>query len=366
MSYQLETYDSSLKLSVTFICLILLSSLVLVGSNLEVLSIVSKFATYSVVILLFLIYLSKVHRTYSLDWKIFFLSLLSIWMGVRSINIYGFGLFIQSFLLLISCFFLYNFKKSFPIDTALNISGYFFIILSFTHFYIYPIFINTNYIGVCGLIFLVSFLSQKKIIPYFLSLICIIIIIFSGTRSVLLGILIAFFIYRVLKLGLKMRFFSLIALGAAIFLFIHYGVYDYLNSDSFAQLVIDKTGKRLESGRVEIWTLILARMDISDYIIGFGGGTNYINIIGSELSAHSGYIYILSSYGMVGLILFLAALLSTALSMLNQKYYYSFILFVALVFRELFEVTLIHNSFPIALFFWAFLSNGYIDRSKAT
>lgn len=363
MSYQTNFYSSS-NVIVLLILSFLTIAISLVGLSYEPLVVLARGMTYSLTGFLILCYLYRGGFNVKIEKSLFFFFLLVCWVGVRAKNIYGLGLFLQTLLLFLSAFVLRNLNFSFKVDKAILIGAFFYTLMAFIHFFVTPIFANSNYIGVCGLIFLVIFFSKQTKFFYIFSLMCLGFIVLSGTRSAILGLVVGYFLFKIFNLQKALRYLSLFFLIVITILFFKSGLYDYLNSEDFAQLVIDKTGKRLESGRFEIWELIFSNMSFSNYIVGLGGGTDYEAIIGSKLSAHSGYVYIISSYGIVGLFLFAMASLFSIIRLFKNEYYFSFLLFVALLFREFFEVTLLHNSFPIALFFWAFLSNGYLDQLR--
>lgn len=363
MSYQTNFYSSS-NVIVLLILSFLTIAISLVGLSYEPLVVLARGMTYSLTGFLILCYLYRGGFNVKIEKSLFFFFLLVCWVGVRAKNIYGLGLFLQTLLLFLSAFVLRNLNFSFKVDKAILIGAFFYTLMAFIHFFVTPIFANSNYIGVCGLIFLVIFFSKQTKFFYIFSLMCLGFIVLSGTRSAILGLVVGYFLFKIFNLQKALRYLSLFFLIVITILFFKSGFYDYLNSEDFAQLVIDKTGKRLESGRFEIWELIFSNMSFSNYIVGLGGGTDYEAIIGSKLSAHSGYVYIISSYGIVGLFLFAMASLFSIIRLFKNGYYFSFLLFVALLFREFFEVTLLHNSFPIALFFWAFLSNGYLDQLR--
>lgn len=69
----------------------------------------------------------------------------------------------------LSAFVLRNLNFSFKVDKAILIGAFFYTLMAFIHFFVTPIFANSNYIGVCGLIFLVIFFSkQTKFFIFFL------------------------------------------------------------------------------------------------------------------------------------------------------------------------------------------------------
>lgn len=363
MNYQENFYNSS-NIIILIVLSFLTLSISLVGLVYEPLVILARAMAYSSVVFLIIFYLYKSDFIFKFEGNLFFLFLLVIWVGLRTNNIYGLGLLLQTIFLFLGAFILRNINFMYKVDKALVIGAFLFLFIASTHFFVTPVFNNTNYIGVCGLIFFVIFASRQTKFFYILAFLCLILIFLSGTRSAILGLVVGYFLFKIFNFKGLLRFFLIFSLVIICILFFNSGYYDYLNSDAFAQAVIDKTGKRLESGRFEIWDLIFSRMDFFDYMFGLGGGTNYESILGSKLSAHSGYVYIISSYGVVGLFLFLMASILSLIELFRNKYYFSFLLFVALLFREIFEVTLLHNSFPIALLFWVFISNGYLDKFR--
>ena len=363
MQFSRNHYNSS-----NILIIVLLScfttSISLVGLDSDVLSTIARILTYIVVIFLLVLNFYPTYSQSNIENRFVFLLLLAVWVGMRASNLYGIGLFFQALLLFLGALALSNINFFNKIDKALYVGGVAYICLAFAHFLISPIFLNTNYIGACGLLFCVYFLSRKTRTCNFFAIGCLLFILLSGTRSALLGLMLSLFIYYAFTQKFIIKYFILLLILVLTLFFLQQGYFDYLNSDSFAELVLNKTGKRIESGRFDIWMSIFSQMNLTDYIIGLGGGLDYEQIIRSKLSAHSGYVYIISSYGIIGLLLFSLASLFSLVHLFQKGYFYSFLLVTALLFREFFEVTLLHNSFPIALFFWAFLSNGYLDKNK--
>lgn len=361
MKYLKKNFNIS-NLVLFFILVLFTCSISLIGFNNESIISIARISTYSLAVFLIILFLSTTTTSIKIDNRILFFFFLIFWVGLRAENLYGLGLLFQTFLLFSSMLILKNINIENHFHKAMLCGGLLYLTLCFINFYYFQVFYNTNYIGLCGLIFFIYFLSLRSKYGICLAIFSLIFIIISGTRSALLGIIFAYVIYKILNQNSVNRWLLIFLFISLLLVFFNSSYYSYLISDDFAQFVFDKTGKRLESGRFDIWYEIFSKMNFFDYIFGLGGGLSYEEIIGAKLSAHSGYVYILSSYGIFGLFLFMSCVTYSLIKLYKNSYFFSFILFVALLFREFFEVTLLHNSFPVALLFWAFLSNGYLDK----
>lgn len=362
MIYQNAYYRNS-NFFINFLIFLLLLTIPLVGSVFDIFVGISKILIYVISIFFLVVSLDKYDITKvkfgAREWLYL---VLFVWLIIRSNNLFGLGLAFQTFIILMGMFFFSNFNFVKEFGKTLFLVGIAFILITFFNFYGLQFYYNTNYIGLCGLIFFICFISYGNKYAYFLAFLCLVLIILSGTRSALLAIILSFITYKILNSNKFVKLSILVLLVSLVFAFFKMGVYEYLNSDAFAELLMEKTGKRLESGRVDIWTTIFSNMNNFDYLFGMGGGVDYTSLLGEKLSPHSNYVYLFSSYGIFGLLLFIFIALISAWNLYRKEYYYSFLLFVALLLRDFFEVTLVHNSFPVAFFVWAFISNGYLDR----
>lgn len=362
MIYQNDYYKSN-NFFVNLLLFLLLLTIVFVGSVFNIFVDISKILVYLISIFFLIAGIGKYDITASkFGIREFVYVIFFFWVLIRSNNLFGFGLAFQTFIVLMGMLFFANFNFSKNFNKCLFLVGLIYILVTFFNFYGKEFYYNTNYIGLCGLVFFICFISFKTKKAYFLALLCLVLIVLSGTRSALLAIIVSYIIYKILKSNKFLKLFICILLASCVFVFFKMGIYDYLNSDAFAQLLMEKTGKRLESGRVDIWTTIFSNMNYFEYIFGMGGGVDYTLLLGEKLSPHSNYVYLFSSYGFLGLLGFIFIALITAYDLYKKEYYYSFLLFIALLLRDFFEVTLVHNSFPMAFFVWAFISNGYLDR----
>ena len=226
MNYSNNHYNSSSILIITLLSCFTIS-ISLVGLDSETLNTIAKISTYSVVVFLLVLNSYPGYSQNKIKIQFIFLFLLALWVGLRTMNEYGFGLFIQAMLLFLGALALSNLNFFSKISKAIFIGGVTYIFLASIHFLISPIFLNTNYIGACGLLFCVYFLSKKTKICYFLSLICLFFIIFSGTRSVLLGLFIAAFIYYALTQKNIVKYCLLLLLSILMLFFWQQGYFNY-------------------------------------------------------------------------------------------------------------------------------------------
>tara|TARA_R100000935_G_C2817664_1_gene158092 strand:- start:202 stop:1329 length:1128 start_codon:yes stop_codon:yes gene_type:complete len=126
---------------------------------------------------------------------------------------------------------------------------------------------------------------------------------------------------------------------------------------------IEFTGKRLESGRIDIWTEIWSGMTYKQVLIGAGAPltTSYHGIDG--ISAHSLYFALLYQYGFVGLLLGVLVLWMTFFNLRRKNLTFSAIMVAFFSVREMFEVSLFMNSLPVAIIFWSLFASGFLERS---
>lgn len=226
---------------------------------------------------------------------------------------------------------------------------------------------NPNYIAV--LFFLlgmpgVILLSPRYRLPLLAcSIGCLIIF---GARSVLLGAtLSAFVTYYTFYLGSKgAKFVSKIMVIIFVtivgMLFIQY-LEDRTFLDNY---LLNHTGKRLDSGRIEIWLYLLNFRTYKEFLIGTGEIVHFVSENGAILSAHSGFVFAFVKFGLIGTIFIIMILYLGMKNLIVKNYIVSYYFATAIIFREIFETTLFSNHFPLAFIFWGFLMTGAIDRLK--
>jgi len=364
------------KLNLNFILTYLfttgyLISICLIGYDNDMMSLIGKMLCYFIVIFTVVchffptaIRLLKMNKNVLIIYSP--LLLLTFWILIRSINVKGLFLSLQFALVLL---FAITFRsevlnydacrKAFRDCYLLLLTQCALSALSF------KLFENNNYLAIITLIISVlCYVTLKGLSRYFVILTSTFLLILAGSRAVLLSYMLSLTILMFIQTK-KIKIYTklLIAVTCCVLIMISINtVYDLLTSTELSTFLVTYTGKRAESGRFEIWYSILSAMMPQDYLIGMGGGLDYTPIIGEKLSPHSGYLYILSSYGIIGLFLFATSiLLCTQIAWKNNDMV-SVSLMLAMSLREFFETTLIHNNFPLAIIFWGILTSSLINN----
>lgn len=185
-------------------------------------------------------------------------------------------------------------------------------------------------------------------------------------RSVILGLGMSLVIIYLVK----QNFIKLKALLLSLLLIISIGLYlvwDILMSPEFNKFIFETTNKNFQSGRNLIWGAVFDYMKGFDWVIGVGGGVDHGKIVPEtykNMSLHSSYVFMIFHYGIIGLSLLSILFYKILNNLINQKYYYSATILLFLIIRDFFEITLINNQMAIAVMFWGWIANGWIDRSK--
>jgi hypothetical protein len=219
--------------------------------------------------------------------------------------------------------------------------------------------ITSNYLGAVAFLALSLWYASSGHLRWSGSKIWIAILLvvtLTFTRSVLLGGLIGIAI-SYYSFTSRHRFIVSILATLAFTSIVIVNFQEIQNLYNNLQL-LSLTGKNFETGRGEIWLGILRSMTPIDYLL---GGVDLQNLSelsgegGKQLSAHNGYISVLTSNGIMGLLLVLAMPIFLAITTPQKdsnlsRFFLSFIF--AFFAREFFEVTIPGNNFPIAGLFW--------------
>jgi O-antigen ligase len=348
---------------------IFISTPVVIGSKFPIVSMVGKFGIYIYSILLIVMFLlnnnndNKVKIDFTLGAIFFFIA----YMVLRSENFQGLMMAMQ-FGLVASIFVFYR-ERDLPFFQY-SPSLFVFILLGVSLLEIFipgGFFANRNYWSIMILLYFFPyiFVCNNNLIKTVLISLAILLVVISGSRSVLLSIVISYvLVYHFLskELGIGKLFKSLIILLLVISLLL-FGQ-DLVNSiSSFDGYLLEHTGKRFESGRFDIWMALLNSLTPSEWLIGKGGGISAGSISDSKLSAHSTYIYILFTYGLVGLFSFFTIIFVCIRKLLYMKMFMSVFFVVCLLIRDAFEVSIINNSFSISVFFWGLYMTSSFERA---
>lgn len=355
----------SSKFSILVSFILMLSPL-LVGSSIEIVSIVGKLNIYFYS--LFLIFFAALRPVkIKIDYVLILVFIFMFYMVFRSVTYSGLIMSMQFFVLGL-IFILYR-VRTLPLLT-INARCLYILILFFSLFEILSPsgwFMNSNYWSIMIMLYTLPllFVIDNVVFKKLILILSVFFILLSGSRAVLLSAIFSYFIvYNIMKdkFGI-VKFIKYIVFSFLIVFVINFSI-DILNDINFYNdLFLDYTGKRLESGRFDIWLALFDSLSFSEWIFGKGGGVTVEDILNIKLSAHSTYVYLIFTYGFVGIILFLLVYFSILLKLNDEKYYISIYFSLALIIRDFFEVSLVHNNYPIAFFFWALFLTSSFEKS---
>ena len=347
-------------LGIFFICLLA------IGSRYPILEVVGKITLFSCAIYCVIGKFVRDSFKLKLHDKFIALSifLMLLWFLIRTINIEGIRLYLQFFLLIVFLYFLEIRLTGFK--NIINLVVIIISIISMLYYWdVYEFFLNPNVGGIISLCigccaFIVNGTKNRRFVIIVLTFILLLI---WNSRSVLIGIILStcvIWIYKKYRFGklLLISFFVTIP----ILVYFLQGILDNYYTPNLDAIVLEYTGKNLDTGRLRIWSSIFQVMSFKSDLIGLGGGFNFWNLMDDKVSLHSGYIYLFASYGIIGLSLFSISVLLIILKCLKNKAYFSACLLLTFVFREFFEVTLVYNNMALALFFWGILAKGVLDK----
>jgi hypothetical protein len=352
-----------MRLFIFFICLIF------IGSKFPLLENVSKFIVITYVVLQVFNSLHSNKYRLIFDNKYIFVvaSLLLLWVSFRIVNFTGFVRTLQfGFLFLSMCVFPFNISSK-DDKKYINILVFILLVINVIQYLnLFVIIDNPNSTAIINLlVFYLAYLyNENKFVKFALFILGAIVVLMCDSRSVVLGLLIGLFsiyIYKRKCLNIIVKMFFIIL----FFIIISSAGYilDILMSKDFDNLVLLTTGKPFNTGRMLIWTNIFGQMKYPyDYILGLGGGYDYSQIITGGRSPHSGYIYVLSSYGIIGLSLFILLIYLLMKKILVNGYFVSAVLMILFVVRESMEVVLLYNNMALALFFWIYIANSQFEK----
>lgn len=221
---------------------------------------------------------------------------------------------------------------------------------------------NPNYIAaaVAATMLPVVFRSSRSVMP-----LCgtILFLVIFGSRSVLLAALAASMCYYVFRTRhpaapLIATFIALstIIIGVYIYFLVQADFYRW-NSIS-----LELTGKRIESGRIELWRELLVGRISSEWLFGSDLRTIGYTYTANGLSPHSLYVYTLIRYGLLGLGVFSAVIGFIVVALYRRGRVISLSMVVFFLVRDAFELTLLSNYFVLAALFWTLAASGVLDQ----
>lgn len=245
------------------------------------------------------------------------------------------------------------------------VAGLTFIVV-LTIWFVFPSFFsNGNYAAAVALIAALPLLAAtsglKRVavhIALFFALVSM------GSRAVLVSFVFSFFFVASISPNLSgfRRFFGAAFLSTSGIGVLIIAASYYQDSFFWDQLLLDYTGKRLESGRIDIWSEALSGFSLSELFWGSGEGGYHITDEGAVLSLHSSYVYLIVRSGIISVFLWVAFVFSRLLKLRDGNHFWSSVAILTFALRDLFETTLIANNLPMAIFFWLYAMGGRLDK----
>lgn len=191
----------------------------------------------------------------------------------------------------------------------------------------------------------------------------------SGARSIMLSLIvmtIVFVFWKLININRVVYHFSFLLFLSFIFTIILF-ILNIEYVTEYEILVFEVTGKRLSSGREEIWRSLLPYIE-DNLLFGLGSNANPSSLLGVELSSHNLYIQLILESGLVYMSLFLILLIYiwngffigskvNAINARNKVLSATFL--CGILVHQIFEVTLLQNNIGVSIIQWAFIMNGY-------
>ena len=338
---------------------------ILIGSQYTYVSLLGKSILYSYSLFLILsINFSQHNIKKSVKPLLLPIFLFFIYIVSRSINIRGLLVSFQFSLLMVIFLLRYDHQSKF-LNTNYKTVFRLILFLTLLEFFSPGIFFaNKNYLSTLIIIYGSFFVSLAPKGRFFYVTLILLLLLFSGSRAVLLSAFISILVVPRL-MSTEINRSNAIKLAVTIILFITFGwLVQTIYSDysRYNLIVMASTGKNIESGRIEIWEMLISNLHGLEILFGKGGEWDIKSILGNNLSPHSMYVYLLVNYGIIGLALFLWIVLTSIAHLAKEKHSASLFLALTLLMRDLFETSLVTNNYPIAFFFWVVILTSNFEK----
>ena len=215
---------------------------------------------------------------------------------------------------------------------------------------------NPNSLGMISYLMICSMLFFRRGLWLWAWLFGTSLILISGSRSSLLGLMIFSITYlvipRVLRLRLKGTYFFGFVLAIALVLSFSVGILFPELTDELNRLSREMFQKNLDSGRNSMWGMLIDLM-VGYEIWGRGGGVQIKDISDIEYSAHNLYLQVYMQLGVVGVLVLIGLLFSIWSFVFNGMNLYKVRIaasaFMGLLVINCFEVTLFQNNLVLSL-----------------
>jgi hypothetical protein len=272
------------------------------------------------------------------------------------------------FLYLLICFVCYI-LSTFRLDSE-RVASYFFLLWwCFAAVWAWEVaggrfFLNPNYPVVFSVILFAIVVQKYRSGPLFIFLLgmTLLQLIYFGSRAVLISAFFSFIAVRIIMVdSLRSRIGWIVAslmIIFGIYLFVLIVLEDLVFWQDF---FLEATGRRLETGRVEMWASAIGDLNRFEIFMGSGRIEYFENVEGIIYSIHSSYLTLLVRVGVFGLAFFVIFLIFRVRQLSASGQWLTVYLIMYLGMRDFFETSIVSNSFPLALFFWVFVLSGSLD-----
>lgn len=196
--------------------------------------------------------------------------------------------------------------------------------------------------------------------------ISLIAIYFSLSRSVYLSVLVGLFTFFAWKIITFRKvlfglYFSIVGLIIFFITFFYPKMYTWNNYFQLNELSLKYTGKNIMSGRGQLWEKLLDIISLKP-LVGHGAGVSLGTFLNTDLSPHNLYLQIAMQVGIVGIILFALFMFMLWMNFWKNRHdkrvIFSACFFIAIIFHQAFEVSLLQINFGIGLIQWTIIGFG--------
>lgn len=215
---------------------------------------------------------------------------------------------------------------------------------------------NPNTLGMISYLMICSMLFFRRKLWLLAWLFGLALVLISGSRASLLGLIVFSITYVLFPLILRLRltaeyFFSFVFAISVVLLF-SVGVLFPELTEQLNQISRETFQKNLDSGRNSMWSMLIELM-VGYEVWGRGGGVQIKDISDIEYSAHNLYLQVYMQVGVVGVIMLIGLLFSIWKFVFSGSDYYKIRVagsaFMGLLVINFFEVTLFQNNLVLSL-----------------
>lgn len=218
-----------------------------------------------------------------------------------------------------------------------------------------------------------SFLNRGFFL--FSKIIFVVVIIATGSRTALFGVILYEIIYRLFFSKVKLSF-SIVMFGIIFYLIINYGIIDFIESVGlYDGLRIDTFSSG--SGRVEVWEVVWEEIKAHPFL---GGGMEYdieyirsytLQYIGENASRSwnavwSSYLSLLLNVGMIGFVFYFYFIFKMFMKAVDKRTATAFLMMALFAgITESWMISAVNTFTPLVFVYWALQSQPKLQHNSA-